>query len=203
MAAELNRRSGRRAGPFWGCPPSQVERLGRRDQAVAPRARRSSDRPSAPCGAPGCVPKSCWQLLGAGSVGQPDADGDPVLLTCARSSTHGFDVWPFTTGLGRRAIGTRRGRRRRDLADAVRRRRHRSPSSRTPPRSRPRPWRSARPIGRVSSRVGSLRTSPPTSVPPPSPKRVGCSVRRVELGRPWTGHPSDIVPAGCPSPSTR
>jgi len=96
VAADLNRRSGG-PGPFWGRPRARdVPHLG----ATKPKVfavpefrlaemslRRSGHRPS-----------SCWQLLGAGSVGSQTLTVVPRLHDLLERSSH-VEVWPFTTGL--------------------------------------------------------------------------------------------------------
>jgi precorrin-8X/cobalt-precorrin-8 methylmutase len=94
VAAELNRRRAT-AGPFWGRPPSAViDGLGTRKPTEFPvpefrhAERRLLDG--------GRRPASCWQLLGAGSVGGQTLTLLPVLERLRRAGA--AEVWPFTTG---------------------------------------------------------------------------------------------------------
>ncbi|MEO6652669.1 MAG: cobalamin biosynthesis protein CbiG [Ilumatobacteraceae bacterium] len=96
VAADLNRRAGRSTGPFWGCPSDRFGwHLARTKPATFPvqeyreveRALRSVGR----------YPKSCWQLLGAGSVGSQTL----TLLPILSGLLDRVEVWPFTTGLRR------------------------------------------------------------------------------------------------------
>ena len=94
VAADLNHRGGADEGPLWGCP----------HERFAPALRRTKP-PTFPVGefrlvearlrTAGHYPKSCWQLLGAGSVGSQTM----TLLPILHSVLDRVSVWPFTTGL--------------------------------------------------------------------------------------------------------
>lgn len=107
VAAELNRRAGMTPGPFWGSPPARTSaHLGATKpmSATSPvaelreteRALRALDR----------HPKSVWQLLGAGSVGSQTLTALPVLHRLRTDLGDRLQVWPFTTGLAAREIGS-------------------------------------------------------------------------------------------------
>lgn len=98
VAADLNRRMSGRPFPFWGCSSRmEGETLGRkktrdfRDDGV-PEFRLVERI------AKGA--KSCWQLLGAGSVGGQVLTGIPVQHTLHSDPDFGdaVTVWPFETG---------------------------------------------------------------------------------------------------------
>jgi hypothetical protein len=44
-------------------------------------------------------PASCWQLLGAGSVGSQTLTLLPLLTEMLRRRRSNWQIWPFTTGL--------------------------------------------------------------------------------------------------------
>jgi len=99
VAADLNRRLSGGPFPFWGCParaacatlgPKKTRRFG--DDTV-PEFRLVEH---AAKGA-----KSCWQLLGVGSVGGQVLTGIPVQHALAGDLEFGraVTVWPFDTGL--------------------------------------------------------------------------------------------------------
>lgn len=95
MAARLNRRRGGE-GPFWGRPATApIDGIGTRKPAAMPlhefriaetRLRSEGRRPA-----------SCWQLLGAGSVGSQTLTLLPILHRMLLAGS--VEVWPFTTGL--------------------------------------------------------------------------------------------------------
>lgn len=94
VAAALNTRAAGTEGPFWGCPSDGFGVSLRRTKpsgfAVGEFRRveqrlRSARR----------HPKSCWQLLGAGSVGSQTL----TLLPILDGLLDRVDVWPLTTGL--------------------------------------------------------------------------------------------------------
>jgi hypothetical protein len=98
VAADLNRRSGGAAGPFWGCPPgSEYDGLSPRKVAPDPlgpfRATELALR------AAGRSPMSMWQLTGAGSVGSQSLTAVPVLAGWRDDLGERLVVWPFETGL--------------------------------------------------------------------------------------------------------
>ncbi len=94
VAADFNRLTGQAEGPFWGCPHDRFAGALRRTKPA-----------SCPVGefrlveqrlrAVGQYPKSCWQLLGAGSVGSQTLTVVPILHRLLDR----VEVWPFTTGL--------------------------------------------------------------------------------------------------------
>lgn len=100
VAAELNERLPGPAGPFWGCPPTKSCAALTRTKPLADEAwpaewRRVEqalrDRDQ--------WPASCWQLLGAGSVGSQSLTGIPMLESLRRRFEERIEIWPFTTGL--------------------------------------------------------------------------------------------------------
>jgi hypothetical protein len=99
VAAELNRRSGQASGPFWGCPPSQVgcHLAATKPSRLELAEFRSTERVLRQAG---LRPASCWQLLGAGSVGGQTLTLLPLLTEMLRRRRGSFQIWPFTTGLG-------------------------------------------------------------------------------------------------------
>ena len=98
VAAELNRRIGRASGPFWGCPPKSVGcHLAATKPAHLELAEfRSTERVLRQAG---LRPASCWQLLGAGSVGSQTLTLLPLLTEMLRRRRSNWQIWPFTTGL--------------------------------------------------------------------------------------------------------
>lgn len=76
------------APPFWGRPGKKrlipVERAYRRTETQIPRIA-------------GIVPKSAFQVGGAGAVGTGSIRGMPLL---ARLYAAGWRIWPFTDGTG-------------------------------------------------------------------------------------------------------
>jgi len=90
----FNRSGGEAHGPFWGCPSDRFgETLRRTKPSSFPLAEyREVERQLRSTGR---HPKSCWQLLGAGSVGSQTLTLLPI-LHCLLDRV---DVWPFTTGL--------------------------------------------------------------------------------------------------------
>jgi hypothetical protein len=109
VAAELNRRLGATSGPFWGCPasvegpwlrvtkPPFAGSLGEY-RLCEQRLRAERFRPF-----------SVWQLSYPGSVGGQALVGIPVLSTLLQAHPHRVEVWPFTTGIGRRPAAERPG----------------------------------------------------------------------------------------------
>ena len=96
VAARLNRRGGG-VGPFWGRPPGrEVDGLSATKPSTfpIPEFRRCEEV----LRASGRRPSSCWQLLGAGSVGGQTLTLLPLLGEMLAAGD--IDVWPFTTGLG-------------------------------------------------------------------------------------------------------
>lgn len=95
VAAALNRRR-RPPGPFWGRPAAaSIEGLDPRKPSAfpVPEFRRVEGH----LRGDGLRPASCWQLLGAGSVGSQTLTVLPVVhRLLGRGSV---EVWPFTTGL--------------------------------------------------------------------------------------------------------
>ena len=97
VASRLNERIGADAGPFWGCPASQVCSTLTSRKPVAPglpewrqceqALRRSGHRPA-----------SVWQLSGAGSVGSQTLVGIPVISRLRTDHIDRVEVWPLTTG---------------------------------------------------------------------------------------------------------
>lgn len=90
----FDRSGGDARGPFWGCPSDRFgETLGRTKPSSFPLAeyREVEQR----LRSTGRHPKSCWQLLGAGSVGSQTL----TLLPILHRLLDRVDVWPFTTGL--------------------------------------------------------------------------------------------------------
>ncbi|NNE11450.1 MAG: cobalamin biosynthesis protein CbiG [Ilumatobacter sp.] len=93
-AATLNAATGAPEGPFWGAPSDAFEPVLQRTKppsfpvaefrAVELALRRR-----------GLHPKSCWQLLGAGSVGGQTLTLLPGLVRLLERVA----VWPLTTGL--------------------------------------------------------------------------------------------------------
>jgi precorrin-8X/cobalt-precorrin-8 methylmutase len=97
VAGRLNRRIGDPAGPFWGRPAARfVEGL----DTTKPRPFGRPELRSAErwCRANGRYPFSCWQLLGAGSVGGQVLVGLPVLERLDRHP-HAA-IWPFDGDVG-------------------------------------------------------------------------------------------------------
>lgn len=99
VAADLNRRMSGGPFPFWGCPAGaagvtlgQKKTRDFRDDGV-PEFRLVERT------AKGA--KSCWQLLGAGSVGGQVLTGIPVQHALRSDPDFGdaVTVWPFETGL--------------------------------------------------------------------------------------------------------
>ena len=94
VAAALNRR-GSPPGPFWGAPARRaIDGLAhtRPTHWDVPELRRVDDV----LRRRGFRPASCWQLLGAGSVGSQTLTLLPVLARLMRRG--GWHVWPMTTG---------------------------------------------------------------------------------------------------------
>jgi hypothetical protein len=100
VAAELNRRLGHTAGPFWGCPA----RGERPDLAATKGSFTGGPAEYRHCEqvlrAGGRRPFSVWQLCYPGSVGGQALTGIPVLCSLLRAHPHRVEVWPFTTRLG-------------------------------------------------------------------------------------------------------
>ncbi len=100
-ASELNRRVGKGAGPFWGCPASRENRLLSMRKAKANksgfREYRLTDRADTGAG----KPQSAFKLAGAGSVGGQTLTGIPRVraIRSARGLAGKTRVWPFETGL--------------------------------------------------------------------------------------------------------
>ena len=95
VAADLNRRGGD-VGPFWGRPVgSPLDGLDGRKPArfPVPEYRCVEER----LRTAGRRPASCWQLLGAGSVGGQSLTLIPILERLLASAR--VEVWPFTTGI--------------------------------------------------------------------------------------------------------
>jgi hypothetical protein len=104
VAAELNRRGGEAAGPFWGCPATRtIDSLGPRKPAPgelpAFRATELALR------AAGRSPMSMWQLAGAGSVGGQSFTAIPVLQRWCDALGRRALVWPFDSGVVEPAVG--------------------------------------------------------------------------------------------------
>lgn len=107
VAAELNRRLGGGPSPFWGCPPAQA-----RDSLTSTKPSTSPlppwRRTEAALRAAGHHPFSCWQLLGAGSVGSQSLLGIPRLAELRRrleAAGVRVAVWPFEWRLDDREHG--------------------------------------------------------------------------------------------------
>jgi precorrin-8X/cobalt-precorrin-8 methylmutase len=104
VASELNRRAGSGQGPFWGCPPSKADAdLATTKPQSLPIAEFRRTEQSLRAG--GLRPASCWQLLGAGSVGSQTLTLLPVLEQLRARVPERIDIWPFTTGLTAPQIG--------------------------------------------------------------------------------------------------
>jgi hypothetical protein len=104
VASELNRRAGPESGPFWGCPPSRAgAHLAPTKPQPPPAAEFRRTEQSLRAG--GLRPASCWQLLGAGSVGSQTLTFLPVLEQVRTRAPGRVDIWPFTTGLAAPQIG--------------------------------------------------------------------------------------------------
>ena len=99
VAAELNRRSGLSIRPVLGMSAEPGRPPPGSDQAVARSSSLSSDRPSASLRHAGLRPASCWQLLGAGSVGSQTLTLLPLLTEMLSRRRGSLQIWPFTTGL--------------------------------------------------------------------------------------------------------
>jgi len=98
VASELNRRAGQDRGPFWGCPPTQAgAHLATTKPSPGPLAEFRRAERSLRFG--GLRPASCWQLLGAGSVGSQTLTLLPILEQLRARDPGRIGVWPFTTGL--------------------------------------------------------------------------------------------------------
>jgi hypothetical protein len=99
VAADLNRRMSGGPFPFWGCAPRAA------CDTLAPTKSRRFGADTVPeyrlveGAARGA--KSCWQLLGAGSVGGQSLTGIPVQHALATDAgmMDAVAVWPFETGL--------------------------------------------------------------------------------------------------------
>jgi hypothetical protein len=90
VAAELNRRFGRPR--FWGAPPAaESEWLPRTKPPIERPLREVEQRYRAV----GLYPASCWQLLGAGSVGSQSLTAIPVLYRWRQALAGRCTVWPF------------------------------------------------------------------------------------------------------------
>ena len=98
VASELNRRANSGPGPFWGCPPRHV---GEHLAATKPPGFEVDEFRHAErrLRAQGLHPASCWQLLGAGSVGGQTLTLLPIIAELADRSADRVDVWPFADGL--------------------------------------------------------------------------------------------------------
>lgn len=106
VAAALNQRLTGRAGPFWGCPPTQATPTlaatkPRPPAGVLDEWRRVEAR----LRTHGHRPFSSWQLLGAGAVGSQSLLGIPMIARLRRRLDGRVDVWPFTTGFARPTLG--------------------------------------------------------------------------------------------------
>ncbi len=104
VASELNRRASSGQGPFWGCPPSKADAhlaTTKPQSLQIAEFRRTEQR----LRAGGLRPASCWQLLGAGSVGGQTLTLLPVLEQLRVRAPERIDIWPFTTGLRAPQIG--------------------------------------------------------------------------------------------------
>lgn len=99
VAAELNRRTDE-PGPFWGVPASTADE----HLTATKRLAHSVDEwriVEHRLRAMGHRPASCWQLLGAGSVGGQTLLGIPLVerLRSTLGPDRRLAVWPFDTGL--------------------------------------------------------------------------------------------------------
>ncbi len=99
VAADLNRRMSGGPFPFWGC-----SRKASRDTLISTKTRDFGDHTvpeyrTVEMTARGA--KSCWQLLGTGSVGGQTLTGIPVQQALRTDPNFGDQVivWPFETGL--------------------------------------------------------------------------------------------------------
>lgn len=95
VAGDLNRRAGG-TGPFWGRPhgaPHDHLAATKPDRFDVPEFRLVEEA----LRRRGLRPASCWQLLGAGSVGGQTLTLLPILHRLQAETD--ADVWPFTTGL--------------------------------------------------------------------------------------------------------
>jgi precorrin-8X/cobalt-precorrin-8 methylmutase len=94
VAADLNELAGSAEGPFWGSPS---EAFGHRLRRTKPASFEVEEFRAVErrLRAAGRHPKSCWQLLGAGSVGGQTL----TLLPILDALLDRIEVWPFTTGL--------------------------------------------------------------------------------------------------------
>jgi hypothetical protein len=90
VATALNRRFGRPR--FWGAPPgAESEWLPRTKPPIEHELREVEQRYRAV----GLYPASCWQLLGAGSVGSQSLTAIPVLHRWRQALAGRCTVWPF------------------------------------------------------------------------------------------------------------
>jgi molybdopterin molybdotransferase len=82
-------------GPFWGNGRKvQIEGLPRLRPAL-PDTLAAHRATEAAAASPGAVPKSVWQLAGAGAVGAQTLTGLPVLARLRRRFGADLSVWPF------------------------------------------------------------------------------------------------------------
>lgn len=105
VAAELNRRTGAAAGPFWSAPPAALATGLRATREPFPLAVTGAELQEyraveAQLRATGRLAHSCWKLYTAGSVGSQALLGLPVV---ERLRSHPAlepisVVWPFETG---------------------------------------------------------------------------------------------------------
>jgi precorrin-8X/cobalt-precorrin-8 methylmutase len=97
VAADMNRRAGGGAGPFWGCPAARASDVltVHRPPPGPLGALRSCEHALT---AAGFRPASMWQLAGAGSVGGQSLTAIPVLQRIRRDRRD-VEIWPFSTGL--------------------------------------------------------------------------------------------------------
>ncbi len=176
VAAELNGRLGARPGPFWGCPAS------RQQPGCAARSPRSAARsPSTACASVSSVP-GAGARSPCGSCRIPAASavrrwwGSRCWRRCCARMPHRVEVWPFTTGLGRRPAAGRPDAvvlaevwpsrfATSHAPDVVR---DASQVTQTSPCSPP-------PIEQGSSTPGSIRRSPSPSAASSSPRKDGSS----------------------------
>jgi precorrin-8X/cobalt-precorrin-8 methylmutase len=105
VAAALNQRLSGGAAPFWGCPPSaacaSLAPTKPTDTGTLAQFRATEQQ----LRAEGRRPFSSWQLLGAGAVGSQSMLGIGRLQGLRIRFGDRLDVWPFTTGFGRPALG--------------------------------------------------------------------------------------------------
>jgi hypothetical protein len=105
VAAELNRRTGAAAGPFWNGPTAALATGLRATREAFPLACGSGELQEYRIAeqhlrATGRLAHSCWKLYTAGSVGSQALLGIPVLerLRSHPDLAEVSAVWPFETG---------------------------------------------------------------------------------------------------------